>query len=112
MVAGEGMVAGRRRRARGVRSDGVGCADGRACGRGEQGDAGQRFLEESLGALDLEAHQGDEAIVMHAMEDIVGREVEAAQILERQINAAARSVLADVAQDVRELQRDAERDGV
>src|SRR5262249_52206912 len=60
----------------------------------------------------LESHQGSDASRVVAAEDVVLAAVEAPQVLERQIDAAAAAVLRDVAQYVGELKGDAEVDRV
>ena len=72
----------------------------------------ERFVVRRVGALGLELHQCDETIGVHAVEDLVRLHVELLQFVHGQVDASAQGVLAHVAQDVGELQRQAELVGI
>ena len=88
----------------------LGGAEGAAVGGGAEV---RGLAEEILGAVGLEVHEGDEAVVVDAAEEVALGVVEAGEVGEREVDAAAvGEVLADVAEDVGELEGVAEGDGV
>ena len=69
----------------------------------------ERLVVGAVRALGLELHQRREALaVACAFEDLGGLDVEPLQLVHRQVDAAAARVVADVANDVGELHRQAE----
>src|SRR5581483_6622426 len=71
-----------------------------------------RLGVKATSARSLELHQAAELVAVHAAQDVVFRDAEAPEVLQGQINAAARGVLAHVADDVGELERDTQVLGV
>lgn len=71
-----------------------------------------RLAVQPAGALGLKAHQRAEAFGMDAVEDIGGLDLELLQFIDRQVDAAAPRVVADVADDVGELERQSQLAGI
>ena len=86
-----------------------GGTDGEAGVGGEEGDALLGDAEVAARAGDLEAHERAVPVVQHAVLEVFLCVAEPSHVLERQVDAPAQAVLAHVAQDVGELQRDAQR---
>ena len=71
------------------------------------------FLKERFGAVGLEGHEGEEAAVVDAAEEVAFGVLEAGQVREGQVDTdSVGEVFADVADDVGELQGVAEGDGI
>ena len=88
-------------------------------GHREEGGAGlaldarvQRggFLVEAFGAGDLESHEVDEGLAAGAGEDVLLTEAVGGEVFAGEVGAAGLGVLAEVAEDVGELERDAALD--
>ena len=76
--------------------------------RSSGGRGVDRALVEVARAPALELDQPPHRLGDHAGREIVDRAAAGRQIVERQVDAAALEVVLDVAEDVRELQRDAQ----
>jgi len=81
--------------------------DGELPGMVEAGDAGGALLIESTRAGDLVGHQAAEGIIHHPAGDLLLIVPEGGDLVLREIDAPHRGVRADIAQDVRQLHRDA-----
>ena len=68
------------------------------------GQQGEGFVIDRLGALDLELHQCLEALAVAGVEDVGGGDVELLQFVDGQVDAALAAILADIADDVGELE--------
>src|SRR5574343_1055106 len=67
-------------------------------------EVGKRLLVILFRALVLELHEGGEVVRVTAIEDIGGRHVELFELIHRDVDATTPGVLADVADDVGELE--------
>ncbi len=77
-----------------------------------RGDKRIGLFEKCLGAVRFEFHEFEEAVVVGAIFEVFLSEFELREIFERKIDAAVRDIFADIAQDIGELQRLAESEGV
>ena len=67
----------------------------------------ERFVVRAVRALGLEAHQGREAVAVLAVEDLGRLDLELLELVHGQVDAVPARVVADIADDVGELHRQA-----
>jgi hypothetical protein len=76
-------------------------------------EEGGRFGVEFFAAIGLEGHEGREAVIVDAGDEILFGVLKLAEVVEGNVNALSiRQVLADVAEDISKLEGIAEGDGV